>query len=183
MKKFFLNFAAALIVALAGVGAYWYYSPYLALRDVAAAVKARDADAFNDKVDYPRVRESLKGQFSAQMAKKIGDPTANPLSALGTMLGMAVVNQMVDGLVRPEMVMQMMKEGRVKADKPASAPADPPGDGEPQWVTDRRGADRIIATPRKGSMPAAADELGFVFERSGFATWKMTEIRIRFDDQ
>lgn len=179
MKKFL----SACVLVLAAVGAYWYFSPYLVLRDMAAAAKAKDADAFNEKVDYPRVRESLKGQFSAQMAKKIGEPSSNPFSALGTMIGMAVVGPMVDALVRPEMVMQMMQEGRVKTDKPAADPASGAGDSELRWVIERRGVDRVIATPRKGAAPAAADDLGFVFERSGFATWKMTEIRIRFDGQ
>ena len=174
---------SACVVVLAAVGAYWYFSPYLVLRDMAAAAKAKDADAFNEKVDYPRVRESLKGQFSAQMAKKIGDPASNPLSALGSMIGMAVVGPMVDALVRPEMVMQMMKEGKVKTDKPASDPAQGAGDSEPRWVIERSGVDRVIATPQKGAVPVAGDDLGFIFERSGFATWKMTEIRIKFGGQ
>lgn len=174
---------SACVLALAAVGAYWYFSPYLVLWDMAAAAKAKDADAFNEKVDYPRVRESLKGQFSAQMAKKIGEPSSNPFSALGTMIGMAMVGPMVDALVRPEMVMQMMKEGKVKTNKPASEPAQGAGDSEPQWVIERRGVDRVIATPQKGAASAAADDLSFVFERSGFATWKVTEIRINFDGQ
>jgi len=185
MKKLLSIAAFALITACSGVAAYWYFSPYLTLYKVATAVKAKDAAALNQTIDYPRVRESLKGQFSAQMAKKIGDPSANPFSALGNMIGMAMVNPIVDALVQPEMVMRMMKEGQVQTDKPAPAPtaSQPVGDGKPQWRVDREGVDRVIAIPQKGALPGPANDVGFVFERSGFASWKLTEIRITFADQ
>ncbi len=185
MKKLLSAGVFALMMACAGVAAYWYFSPYLTLYKVATAVKAKDAAALNQTIDYPRVRESLKGQFSTQMAKKMGDPSANPLSALGTMIGMAMVNPIVDALVRPEMVMQMMKDGQVQTDKPAPAPAasEPAANTKPQWRVDREGVDRVIAIPEKGALPGPANDVGFVFERSGFASWKLTEIRINFADK
>jgi hypothetical protein len=185
MKKLLFAGVFTLVTACVGVAGYWYFSPYLTLYNVATAVKAKDAAALNRTIDYPRVRESLKGQFSAQMAQKMGDPSANPFSALGNMIGMALVNPMVDALVRPEMVMQMMKDGQVQTDKPAPAPtaSQPAGDGKPQWRVDREGADRVIAIPQKGALPGPANDVGFVFERSGFANWKLTEIRITFVDK
>ena len=189
MKKLLSIAVLSLMTACAGVAAYWYFSPYLTLYNVAMAVKAKDAVALNQTIDYPRVRESLKGQFSAQMAKKIGDPSANPFSALGNRIGMAMVNPIVDALVRPEMVMQMMKDGQVQTDKPAPAPApapaasEPAANAKPQWRVDREGVDRVIAIPQKGALPGPANDVGFVFERSGFASWKLTEIRITFTDK
>jgi len=187
MKKLLSIGVFALMTACAGVAAYWYFSPYLTLYQVAMAVKAKDAAALNQTIDYPRVRESLKGQFSAQMTKKMGDPSANPFSALGSMIGMALVNPLVDALVRPEMVMQMMKDGQVQTDKPAPAPApaasEPAANAKPQWRVDREGVDRVIAIPQKGALPGPANDVGFVFERSGFASWKLTEIRITFSDK
>ena len=175
-----LTFAALLLV-LAGVGAYWYLSPYVALQSMAAAAKAKDADKFNANVDYPRLRDSLKGQLSAQVAKTVGAQSANPFSALGAMLGMAMVNQMVDAFVRPERVMQMMKDGQIKADPPAAASsASPSGEDEPKWVLERQGFDRVIAIPQKGAVPVMADQLRFVFERSGFANWRLTDMQITF---
>ncbi len=180
MTKFVRGLIAALIMALLSVGAYWYYSPYLVMRSIAAAAKAKDADKFNESVDYPRLRESLKGQFSAQMAKVVGEQSGSPFGALGAMVGMAMVNQLLDAFVRPEMVMQMMKDGQVQSDKTVTSPSESRNDGEPEWVIERKGPDRLIAIPKKGVVPVAADELGFVFERSGFATWKLTELRITF---
>ncbi|UUZ77388.1 DUF2939 domain-containing protein [Polaromonas sp. P1(28)-13] len=63
----------------------------------------KDADAFNERVDYPKLRESIKGQLSAllgeQMAKT--QDAGNPFAALGSMLGMAMVDRFVDAMVRP----------------------------------------------------------------------------------
>ena len=97
------------------------------------------------------------------------------------MLGMAMVNQFVDAFVRPGMVMQMMKDGQIKVDNPAAAAfTTPSGGDEPKWVIERKGLDRVIAIPQKGTNPVTSEDLRFVFERSGFATWKLTEVRITF---
>jgi hypothetical protein len=89
---------AALVLAVAGIGGYWYFSPYLTMKSMRSAAQTADADAFNDKVDYPKVRESLKGQMTAMMAEKLG-PTDNGFAAFGAMLGMALVNKVVDAMV------------------------------------------------------------------------------------
>lgn len=65
-----LKAAAAAVVV--GIAAYWYWSPLLAIRQMQTAARAGDADTFNDHVDYPRLRESLKGQFSAMLTKRLG---------------------------------------------------------------------------------------------------------------
>ena len=49
-----------------------YWSPILALRSLQTAAQDGDAEAFNEHVDYPRLRDSVKGQFSATLAQKLG---------------------------------------------------------------------------------------------------------------
>lgn len=99
-------FAAAVVLLLA-ISAYWYWSPFLAVRQLQTAAQNGDAETFNDHVDYSKLRESLKGQFSALVAEKMGAPqdASNPFAALSSLIGLGLVNQMVDALVRPEMVM------------------------------------------------------------------------------
>lgn len=169
---------AALALALAGVGSYWYFSPYLTLKSMKAAAQANDADAFNDKVDYPRVRESLKGQMSAMMAEKLGSQ-GNGSAALGAMLGMALVNQMVDTLVRPELVMRSMQEGKFKPAPTTGKETSSGGqvDKKVEWTLDRRSTNKVIAYAQEPGQMESKD-FGLVFERSGFADWKLTEVRI-----
>lgn len=174
----------ALLAACLAVAAYWYWSPFLAIKEMQSAAKEKDADAFNTHVDYPRLRESLKGQLASLMAEQMGKSTdtKNPLEALGTMLGLAMVDKMVDAMVRPEVVMHGMESGQFSP-KSSSIDGTRTADGhtnpsdKPKWSYVRKGADKLIAYPEAA---AGTDDrkVGIVFERSGFADWKVTELRL-----
>ncbi len=175
-----LKIAIGALLALAlSVGAHWYYSPYIAMNSMVNAAKAKDADKFNDYVDYPSLRESFKGQFSAKLADVMGSQPSNRFSALGTMLGMTMINQMVDALVRPELVMKMMEEGKAQQpNKSANGkqPSDESDTKAPKWEFERKGTDLVLATPiQKGSNDS---QPVFVFRRAGYANWKLTEVRL-----
>lgn len=178
----FASARALLIVAAllaAGIGGYWYGSPYLAIQAMKSAAEARDAEAFNRHVDYPTLRERLKDRFAAMLREKMaaaatrGNAFERAGVALGSALGMAMVERMVDTLLRPEMVMHAMAAGtfRVEAPQAAADGESTPVAAKTEWRLVRESPDRIIAH-------ASADAgVGLVFERSGFATWKLTEIR------
>ena len=91
-NKLKIIIGALLAIALS-IGAHWYYSPYIVMNSMVSAAKAKDADKFNDYVDYPSLRESFKGQFSAKMAEVMGKQSNNPFSALGAMLGMTLLTR------------------------------------------------------------------------------------------
>jgi hypothetical protein len=71
------------VLAIAALVAYWYWSPFLALKQMQSAARAQDADAFNRHVDYPRLRDSLKGQMAARMAAEL-DQSGSAAGSLGT---------------------------------------------------------------------------------------------------
>lgn len=184
----------ALVLVAVVVASYWYWSPFLAMNQMAQAAEEKDADSFNSFVDYPRLRESLKGQFQARMgASFAAQSEENPFAGLGAMLGMAMVNQMLDAMVRPEFVMRAMQEGKVRLERDRayedtqSAPSTANGGGpseaerkELKLVHDRKGVDKVVSyivDPNRPSAPLS-ERVSFVFERSGFATWKMTELRL-----
>jgi len=160
-------------VAIA-IGAYWYESPFLAIHNLREAGARGDAAGVSEHVDYAALRENLKAQFADRVAGAIGKPESNPISALGTALGMVLANPVIDALVRPETVMQAMATGRLRPGAPPTEPAasrDEPG-GEPaHWRYERFGADRVVAYPRED-----AGSVGLQFERRGFADWKLTGI-------
>lgn len=176
----------AIFVALLAIAAYWHWSPFLAIREMQSAAKANDADTFNAHVDYPRLRESLKSQFSARMAEQMrkSADSKNPIEAIGSMLGLAMVDKVVDAMVRPETVMRGMQSGQFG---PKSPTADVESTGtsdtskmqseRANWAYARKGPDIIIAYP-EGTAEPDDTKMGIVFERSGFANWKVTEFRI-----
>lgn len=177
------------VAAVVGVASYWFFSPYLDIRTVRNAAAAQDADTFNEHVDYPKLRESLKGQLNAKLAEKMGNTQANndferAGAAFGSMLGMAMANQFVEAMVRPEFIMKMMANAKAQAkreeDQPhgSDAKSDEDSKSKVKWSTERKGLDKLIAKATRDDSPG---ELAVVFERYGFATWKLTELRLPKD--
>lgn len=195
----------ALVAAVLALAAYWYWSPWLAIHQMRNAAKAGDAAAFNERVDYPLLRESLKGQLSsaigARSAEKpeqsesrsgSGSDIARAGKALGSLFATAMVDRMVDVFVRPETVMRVMQEGKLmpRRESRSRAPGDtPPDEGgdvedsnasskrEPIWTTERPGIDTFILYARRAGQ-AEDRRTGLVLQRRGFASWVLTEIRL-----
>lgn len=172
--------SAVVVLAAATVGGYWYYSPHLALKSMQTAAQEKDADKFNEHVDYAKLRESFKGQMSAMMAEQLGKSGGSGAESLGAMLGMAMVTQFVDALVRPEVVMRAMQSGEFSP-KPGGESTSASADKKPSWTFERKGTDKLIAYAVDPQSPDKSKGLGVVFERYGFAAWKLTEVRFPAD--
>ena len=182
--------AAALVLALfAGVvGAYWYWSPLWVVRQMQAAARAGDGATFNEYVDYGRLRESLKPQLAVLVGVPLpaasGAATEGP-GAWVSALVRAMSDRLVDALVRPEVVMQLMRVGRLaprEGEPPpgassAASAADGPGRRRLVWTDERPGPDRyVVYALREGADPG--ERIGLVFERSGFARWRLVGLRL-----
>ena len=126
MKSSRHTWVAAVVVIVLAIGGYWWWSPVHVLHQMQAAGARGDAEGISEHVDYPALRENLRAQYAERMAHKIGEPKDNPLSALGNMIGMAFVNQLVDALVRPQALAAALATGIVKPQGAASA-----ADGQP----------------------------------------------------
>ena len=189
-------FGTAAALAVAAIAAYWYWSPYVVMHQMRTAAIEADADSFNEHVDYPQLRDSLKGQLSARISGDLasrsgsGNPIERAGSALGSMLGLALVDRMVDAVVRPEMVMRAMQHGRFQLqngrqqereqgqDKEGATDQAPARQKEKaSWRIERKGVDKVFIHVDKD---AASNKPGpaFVMRRDGFANWKLTEIRL-----
>lgn len=181
---------AAVVLAAVALAAYWYWSPFLALRSMQAAARAQDAATFNAHVDYPKLRASLKVQLAAGMDEKLATSVDahNPLAAFGKMMGVAVADKLVDAMVRPETVMRGMQSGQFGPPAPAPGPAasatvapaatTAPQAAKPAWDWMRVGSDKLIAYQMDDSEGADGRKVEVVFERSGFANWKLTDLRL-----
>lgn len=182
MKNSLKASLAALTLVAGATGAYWYWSPYVALSSLQTAAKERDAERVNQYVDYPKLRESMKGQLSAKVMGDMKTLDGNPFAGLGASLGLMMVNGLVDSLVRPEVMMAAMTTGELRNQDTAASltSAAPSADKYPaRWKIERRGTDRVTAyvLEATGNEPFR-DAPGFVFRRQGFATGKLTEIQL-----
>ena len=175
---------AILALTLAALAAWWYASPALVLRQMHAAARAGDAEAFSAHVDYPRLRESLKQELAVSLGWRGGEAGAGEPrdDTLGARLGRAVLERLVEATVRPEVVMQLMRVGRLARGEPpeddeAPAASGPAGRGRLVWTAERPGPDRYIAWALREGAPAG-QRIGLVFERRGFADWSLVELRL-----
>ncbi|WP_242107692.1 DUF2939 domain-containing protein [Luteimonas aquatica] len=107
MKKWLWLVVLVLVALLAYVAA----GPFLTVRAIRAAVKAGDAAALSEQVDFPALRSSFKAQFADRLARQAGDAGGNPLAAFGLGLANSLAGSAIDGLVTPSGLGAMM-EGR-----------------------------------------------------------------------
>ena len=151
----------------------------------------------------PELRASIKSQYSGRLAEKFGNAadSGSDFAKLGVafenFIGKAVVSPMVDALVRPETLMRAMLVGRFSEtvtdelpnETPAQSAVNPgtPNSVEPEykngkvkWTYERQGVDKVTAyvTARMRPDEQNQNKLGLVLHRSGFATWKLTEVRL-----
>lgn len=172
-SKTVAGLAIAAAVVIAGL---LYASPYLALRSIGKAIDAKDADTVAEYVDFPALRESVKGQLLIKMQAELQKPEMkdNPFAGLGQMLAASMVNQVVDTLVSPAGVMLMLENG--KPGKPADVAA--AGVGVETKVSQRKnmavnyqGWSKVFVHPK--DQPG-----GFVFRRDGLMGWKLVAIKM-----
>jgi hypothetical protein len=173
----------AAAVLLAVFGTWFYYTPYLAAKNMRAAAEAKDSVALSRYINFPSVRESLKASFNAKMLSEIGKKQdANPFAGLGAAFAMALVGPMVDAMVTPEGLAVMMKGEKpaLDASKPMAVSAKAPSSAssEPDTETTMRYEtfDQFVVTiKRKGTTD---DPVGLVFQRDGLISWKLSAIRL-----
>ncbi|GAB3469731.1 DUF2939 domain-containing protein [Massilia terrae] len=171
-----MNLKRALTVSAIAVGLLAvaeYGSPYWELQRMRSAIEARDADAISEHVDFPSLRESVKGQMMAMIGNEMAKEEANknPFASLGQAMAVALINPMIDAAVSPAGVIAMIESGKTGLAKPGNAASSTPGHGEKvDYSVSYRSWDKVAVT-KKG---AAAGS--FIFRRYGIWNWKLSAI-------
>jgi hypothetical protein len=174
-----LTGAGALVLILAVLG-YAYASPYITVTRVRSAAERGDADIVNDHVDFPALRESIKGSFNTLLAKHMATDEArrdNPFSLLGMVLASKFADVMVDSMVTPEAVRAMMRGQRPQPASPergrSGTRPEKPSDVETSMRYETW--NRFAVTSVSRTNPD--DKFTMVWRRHGL-TWKLSALRI-----
>jgi hypothetical protein len=88
-----------LVLAAVAAAAWFYASPYLVL-----PADRGDAETVGEHVDFPALRQSVKEALRAHP-----DVRNNPLARFGLALSPSITDALVDALVSPENVRQMLR--------------------------------------------------------------------------
>jgi hypothetical protein len=94
-----------LVLAAAALVALYVGSPFVGVGRARAAIESRDPDVISEYVDVPAVRESLRTELLAVMAKKTNgaaNPGENPFAALGQALAANMAGMYVDTMLTPD---------------------------------------------------------------------------------
>lgn len=160
---------AAAVAVLACAAGYWYWSPNMAISNARAAATSADNDKLAQYIDLDRVRSSMRASLQAKVAAAM--PQRSGVGAsLGTLVGGAMLEQSLQSGLTPEALRATIAAGRPVSTTSTGGPA--------RWNLERPTSDMVIGCPdfQDGLAPQQRD--CFVWERSGFATWKLTELRL-----
>lgn len=172
MSRKLIGWVAILFVILLPVSAW--VSPWWTLYQLRTAVAAHDAQAVSAHVDFPALRDSLKGQVMTGMQKAIAPEENNLLARLGAAMAAVAVNPMIDAMVSPDGVMAMLDSGRVKLSKP-QGPADDADTGsgnKPDWSLHYRAWGEVAVSTD------APNTARFVLRRAGLWHWDLAAIEL-----
>ncbi len=171
MRRNWIWAAIALLVLAAGGG--WYFgSPAWTLKQMATAAQAHNADKLSVYIDYPKLRDSTKSQIKAAMSAKIAAGSSNGLEAVGMMIGLGMVDNMVDGILSPDGMTAMFAMDKAKQAN-GQAAKKPMGLDAANREIVRDGFDRF-RLHEKGKPGQDGD---LIFERNGLG-WKLVQIKV-----
>ena len=182
-------------IAAAGIGAGcitalaagWYLvSPFAAVAGCRNAIVDLNAERASECIDFPVLRDNLKTELPALMAKQMQqDPEIrdNPFASFGMALIMPMVSAMVDVYVTPaglRTAFEMAKsnqsgrgnEGENEEAAAAAFRSSQLSDSLQKSSLGYDGLDRfkVTGTGNDGT------KLTLVFNRQGFADWKLSSI-------
>src|SRR5580658_238322 len=141
------------VIVVVAVLGYGYASPYLALDRLKRAADARDGQTVSEYVDYPAFRESLKEQIGGLLTRRLeARANGNPLTAIGAMIGVALIGPLVDAYATPDGVAALLNGMPPRGD-PTQRPPAPPN---PAAIAPAGSADSTPATPAPPAATAGA---------------------------
>lgn len=189
----------AIVVVLVIVLAY--ASPYLILSRLHDAVQARDSQTINRYVDYPALRVSLKQQVTQMLSRRVDtQKLQHPLAALGALVGMALVDPLVDAYATPDGVAALLAGMPPKGDPGEVPPAvgDQPSDDQAPPRQTPSAAPSASATAPSAGSPAKGSAgyrdantfavtysrggdsppYSVVFHRRGWFSWQLDAVEL-----
>jgi len=177
MKKY----VAAAVLTIFG---FMAAGPFIAAYQIRNGVEQRDAVLLSEHIDYPTLRVNLKEQFNAALAKEAQPRATNtPFAALAMALASKLADGMVDLIVTPESLAELMagERPRLKDKNNATAPSPTKAERRRKLYENSRFTYDNLSQFSIWIKNERSQEVRFVLTRYGL-TWKLTNIVIPIDD-
>lgn len=172
MKKILIP---ALLFAAIG-GGWIYQTPYRAIEQMETAVHDRNTEQLNRRIDFPKVRSSLKASLGAGLSTSLlGRQSDSGMQAFANMFAAAMLNPMIDALVTPE-GLELLLQADLPDPKTSTKPDSASPDKNIVISKHYDGINRFVMTVSRTSTPAVT--VNFIFERESLTDWILREITI-----
>ena len=157
-------------VALA-FGAWYVYSPRMAVDELVDAIRYADSAALDRVIDFPVLRENLKVDLRKAIAGRVDDRGSGAVATIGAAIGGAVLDGVIEGVVTPGGL-----AGLLRGERPGSGRTSGREDIDELEVSiDRHGIARFLARVEVDDTRDFQPTL--VFERQGIR-WRLVRIEI-----
>lgn len=159
---------ALLLLAALAFGAWYAASPWWAMKSLADAAQAQDAEALEAAVDFPALRDSARGEIARGVRAQAGN--GGVVDVLGGVLAERIGGEVVDRVLTPEGVGLLVRTGAIAV---PLLPERLRGQ-ELSWDVEREGLDsfRGVSTFEDGTSGPI-----LLFERRGIG-WQMVGISL-----
>ena len=171
------------VLVIIAIGAYWFTSPYFAVRNLKAAIVDADEQALGEMIDFPVLRENLKDQLKTGMDRWAFEQD-KPEAVAGMALTWPIVDRLIDVYVTPAGFAQFATKVDVPddADLPFAALSGSIGARileQEDFVIDRglRSFSLLIRLPQTKN--EKDDEIEVVFEGNGLR-WVLVNVILPF---
>jgi Protein of unknown function (DUF2939) len=164
------------ICLIALLGGTYFGSPYYAAYNLRNAAIEGDKDKLEASVDFPAVRDGLKSQMSAAMMTQFqNDPKMkdNPFAGLAAVMMPTIIDKAIDAYVTPDGIAAMVQG------KKLAGQANQGTKSAVETESDYVGLDRFRVRIKNTDTQEAG--LSMLFERRGFATWKLIKMELPAD--
>lgn len=157
-KSFTAAAVTGIAIVVVAVIVVAYASPYLVLSKLRDAAQARNAQTINQYVDYPALRVSLKEQVTQMLSQRVQtQKLQHPLAALGALVGMALVDPLVDAYATPDGVAALLA-GMPPRGEPGETP--PSSNEEPSDRSQAAPPQQAPSSPGSAAQSAAPHPKG-----------------------
>ncbi|MDO8329389.1 MAG: DUF2939 domain-containing protein [Fluviicoccus sp.] len=172
MKKILIP---ALLFAAVG-GGWIYQTPYRAIERMETAIHDRNTEQLNRRIDYPKVRSSLKASLGAGLSTSLlGRQSDSGMQAFANMFAAAMLNPMIDALVTPE-GLELLLQADIPDPKSSAKPDAASPDKTIAINKHYDGINRFVMTVSRQTVPTVT--VNFIFERESLTDWILREITI-----
>jgi hypothetical protein len=146
--------------------------PYIVVWRVRDAAERGDAPAVTERVDFPALRENLKGTLAAKMNAYF-KPGEGLAANLGAAFGGVLLDRTIDAMVTPESLTWIVRGLPPSAGQESHAP---PSASDPVVTMNYEDLSTFVVNFEH---PSSTEAFGLVLSREGLS-WKLTGVRLPF---